>query len=168
MAKKFNLVKAQNMIDEDNESEQSSDDEINGFVEHVPEMESKTYEENQRDDWVAFDRANDEFIYNRHQIDGDDLASDDDRVENYGLMLGPMPTMTQKEFREFNDPVPGTDYGWDTLSESDKNTFRNGGHLPDPRAKTFSDFMRDRNAIMQSRHEIILDDRLITKTPKGN
>ncbi len=71
------------------------------------------------------------------------------------LLMGvdkPVPTeelkvMSEEEIRTFNDPEPGTDYGWDTMSESDKNMFRNGGHIPNPNLKTFSDLMRDREAI---------------------
>lgn len=56
-------------------------------------------------------------------------------------------TMTEEEIRTFNDPAPGTDHGWDTMSESMKNCFRNGGHIPDPNLKTLSDLLRDREAI---------------------
>lgn len=57
-------------------------------------------------------------------------------------------TYTRDELNAINDPPPGTDRGWDTLDESEKNIFRNGGHIPNPNAKTFSDLMKDREAIV--------------------
>ena len=46
--------------------------------------------------------------------------------------LGEMKTISIEEHTEgfkANDPPPGTDHGWDTLTESEKNFFRRGSTI---------------------------------------
>lgn len=59
-------------------------------------------------------------------------------------LIGEMPEMTAEEYRTFSDPAPGTDPSWDSLSDSEKAYFRNP---PRNMGKTFSDLMKDREAL---------------------
>lgn len=47
----------------------------------------------------------------------------------------------------FNEPEPGQDPNWDSMSESMKNSYRNGGDKPQPGLRTLSDIVKDQQAI---------------------
>lgn len=64
----------------------------------------------------------------------------------------PMVEMTEEEIRCFGDPEPGTDPSWDSLTESEKNSFRWMRNHPEDaaqfnNAKTLGELLKDREAI---------------------
>ena len=62
-------------------------------------------------------------------------------------ILSPMLEMSEQEYLCANDPPPGSDPSWDSLSESEKDCFRRPQSF---NGKSLSDLLRDREALNMS------------------